>query len=166
MTPWGSILSCSFLISGTIIFAIYAKKAYLYSEAIIQESGSVQNRYDRYLHSFLSSDIITSCLGVACILLGISAAWLHIRQLIKGYRWGHFMFSFSTTFFIVSIALLLGCIVWFLILSCYISSWMMAMWSLERPCQYGSEHFEPAIEPHLLQNESCKNCTLTNWNIL
>ncbi|KAI8109083.1 hypothetical protein M9435_005499 [Picochlorum sp. BPE23] len=131
LAPWSSILSWAFQITGIILYVMNADKASRRTKDILTITNSDENGYTRHLNTMLNSYIISNILLVVCILVGAIASWIHIKHVLRGSLWGPFRRFTLVSILSVGVLYLTACLVWFLILMNYLTSWAMALWNLE-----------------------------------
>ena len=113
LVPWSSIASWAFLASGLVIYSLNASKVSEKTQTILDITESNVNAYNRHLETIISTSIISIILGIVGIFVGVLAAWIHVKDVLEGLRWG------SATRFVLNGLLTIGllysfaCIAWY-----------------------------------------------------
>ncbi|MEO2193564.1 MAG: hypothetical protein ABGY24_14050 [bacterium] len=132
LTPWSSIVSWAFLATGLVTYTVNASKLADLSGAVLDAVHSdVSASYTARVEMILSSHVVSGILGLASIVVGAIAAYIHIKHVVNGPFWGALHRTFLTSALLLGLLYLVGCVVWFVIVMNYMSSWMTALWTFE-----------------------------------
>ena len=133
LTPWSSIVSWAFLVTGLVTYIINAPKLADITVTLMDNVEYASSLpYVSHLYKAISSYIISGTLGLVSILVGAIAAYIHIKHVVNGPFWTTLHRTFLTSTLLIGLLYLVACIAWFVILMNYVSSWMTALWTFEQ----------------------------------
>lgn len=112
LTPWSSVVSWAFLVSGAVVYTLNASKTSTKTQLLLDAIESSENPYNANLEKIISSTTISSILVIVSILVGVVASWIHIKGVLGGHLWGSSTRLIFISLLTIGLLYLVGCFSW------------------------------------------------------
>ena len=124
-------MSWAFIVTGLVTYVLNAPKFADLSLALFDAVQGTRTPFNRYANTTISSYVVSGILGLVSILVGGVAAYIHIKHVVNGPLWSGLHRTFLTSVLMLGLMYLVACVIWFVIVMNYVSSWCVGLWGFE-----------------------------------